>query len=112
MHGARAHLALVLAAGGQLGARVDALGQLVVVVQDALEAQDVRDEVVGEDRQPVDVGIRDDAGQMEVVGGDLGALVEAAVGEERHRGQALRERLGAVAELDRRNAPRWLSASA
>jgi len=42
------------------------------------------EEVVGEDREAVDVGEVRDAGEDQVVGGDLRALVEAAVGEERH----------------------------
>ena len=68
--------------------------ELVGVHEHAVEAQDVRDEVVGEDRQAVDVRELDDAREMQVVGGDLGALEEADVVEERHRREPLRDALG------------------
>jgi hypothetical protein len=84
VHGAGADLALHRLAGRELEAPVDALRELGRVVQDALGAQHVRQQVVGEDGQPVDVREVRDAGEHEVVGRDLGALVEAAVGEEGH----------------------------
>ena len=55
MDGAGAQLALVLAAGRELDAPVDEIRELVGVHEHAVEAQDVRDQVVGEDRQAVDV---------------------------------------------------------
>jgi hypothetical protein len=54
-------LALELAAVLELDALVDLGGELVVVAQHAVEAQDVGDEVVGEDREAVDVRERGDA---------------------------------------------------
>ena len=45
-------------------------------VQHAVEAQHVGDQVVGEHRQPVEVGGARDAGAGEIGGGDLGALEE------------------------------------
>ncbi|HEX4363495.1 MAG TPA: hypothetical protein VHZ75_03030 [Solirubrobacteraceae bacterium] len=42
------------------------------------------DEVVGEDRQAVEIPEAHDAGEREVRRHDLGALVEAVVGEHRH----------------------------
>src|SRR3954469_25832747 len=59
--GAGADLALELAAGRKLAAAVDRRGQLLAVDQTLVEPQDVRDEVVGEDRQAVDVGEVGDA---------------------------------------------------
>jgi hypothetical protein len=53
-------------------------------VQHAVDAQDVGDEVVGEDRQPVDVAELRNAGERQVARHDLGALVEAWVVEQRH----------------------------
>ena len=47
-----------------------------VELEHAVEPQHVRDEVVGEQRQPVEVPAGRDAGQLEVGGGDLGALEE------------------------------------
>ena len=111
VHGAGPQLALVLAAGRQLLAALDARGELVVVVQHAVRPQHVRDEVVGEDRQPVDVPEVGHAGQVQIVGGDLGALVEAGVGEERHLRQALGQRLGRLPPRlgGPPEAPSWLS---
>src|ERR687888_1180330 len=78
VHRARADLAL-LRAGAQVAARVDVRGQALLVQEHALAAQHVRDEVVGEDRQRVEVAELGDAGEREVAGGDLRALVEALV---------------------------------
>ena len=58
--------------------------QAVVIDEHAVAAQDVRDEVVGEDRQAVQVFEAGDTGEREVAGGDLGALVEPAIGVHRH----------------------------
>ena len=98
VHGARADLALG-AAERQALAGVDARGERVVVDEHAVAAQHVRDEVVGEDRQAVEVVELGDAGEREVVGDDLGALVEAAVVEHRHAAvrERLREALGRAA---------------
>ena len=74
LDGARAQLDLHRLAVAQLLTGVDALGERRRVAQHAVAAQDVRHEVVGEDRQPVDVGERRHARQHEVVDGDLGAL--------------------------------------
>ena len=60
-------------------AGVDARRQRLVVDEHAVAAQHVRDEVVGEDRQAVEVVEFGYAGEREVAGDDLGALVEAAV---------------------------------
>ena len=89
-HRAGADLAF-LRPGAQQLAGVDARREPRVVDEDALDAQDVGDEVVGEDREPVEVGEARDAGQGEVAGDELRALVEAAVVVHRH---AARERLG------------------
>ena len=79
---------------------VDVRGQALVVDQHAVAAQDVRHEVVGEDRQAVDVLEARDAGEREVGRHELGLLVEAAVVEERHAaGQALGEGHGGAAGL-------------
>ncbi len=59
-------------------AGVDASHEVVVELEHAVDAQDVRDEVVGEQRQAVEVVRGRDARQREVGGGDLGAL------EQRH----------------------------
>ena len=81
--------------GRQQAAAVDVRGERRLVAQDAVAAQDVRHEVVGEDRQAVQVLEARDAREGEVGRHDLRALVEAAVGEHRHRagqlgGQRLR----------------------
>src|SRR3954471_18267826 len=54
VHRAGADLAL-RPSGGQQPADVDVLGQARLVAQDAVDAQDVGDEIVGEDRQAVQV---------------------------------------------------------
>jgi hypothetical protein len=90
VHRGRTDLALG-AAGLEELAGVDAAGQLRVVTEHAVHAQHVRDEVVGEDREAVEVGEVGDAGEREVVGRDLGALPEAPVVEEGHLGEGLRE---------------------
>jgi hypothetical protein len=68
--------------------------QAAVVAQHTVHAQHVGHQVVGEDREPVEVAELGDPGQGQVAGDDLGALVEAAVVEEAHAarehpGQAL-----------------------
>ena len=81
---AGAQLALLCPAGLEQLAAVDARRQRLVEHQHAVEAQHVRQEVVGEDGQLVDVVEGRDAREHEVVGRDLGALEEAGVVEERH----------------------------
>ena len=76
VHRAAADLALLVARREQL-AGVDAGGQRGLVAQHAVHAQHVRHEVVGEDREPVEVVELGHAGEREVVRGDLGALPEA-----------------------------------
>ena len=121
MHGAGADLALHRAAGGDEAAGVDERGEVGRVGEHAVEAQDVRDQVVGEDGQPIDVGERRDAGERQVVGGDLRPLVEARIVEERHLArQRAREALGGAAGLvddlsavrSPSHVPSWLSARA
>ena len=76
--------------------------QPLVELEHAVEPQHVRHEVVGEQRQAVEVRGGRDAGEVEVRGGDLGALVErhrpAVVGRDvapgRPGGERLREPLG------------------
>ena len=69
-----------------------------VVDEHAVAAEHVGDEVVGEDRERVEVVELRDARQRQVVGGDLRALVEAVVGEERALGrEPRREPLGRAA---------------
>jgi hypothetical protein len=63
-------------------ATVDPGRERVVVYQDAVQSQHVRQEVVGEHRERVDVGEVGRAGQDEVVDGDPRALLEAGVVEE------------------------------
>src|SRR4051794_41027429 len=87
---ARPYLLLLLPRRQQLLA-IDARGQLCVVAQHAVDAKHVRHEIVGEDREPVEVVELGEPGQGEVVRNDLGALPEAAVVEHRH---ARGERLG------------------
>jgi hypothetical protein len=96
VHRRRADLALG-AAGLQQLAGVDPPLELRLVSEDAVHAQDVRDQVVGEDREPVEVVELGDAGEREVVGGDLGALPEPLVVEEGHLGEGLRQPLGRAA---------------
>ena len=84
--------------------------------QDAVEAQDVGDEVVGEHRQPGQIAQLRDAGPVQVRGGDLGALEEwdpelvvaIAVGEARpapeRRGQADRRPSGRIDDAGERSA--------
>ena len=55
---------------------LDPPDELGVETQDAVEPQDVGDEVVGEHRQPVEIVKPRDTGAGEVGGGDLGALEE------------------------------------
>ena len=57
-------------------AGVDARDEVVVELEHAVDAQHVRDEVVGEQGQPVQVVGGGEPGQREVRGGDLGALEE------------------------------------
>src|SRR3954466_2597298 len=64
--------------------RRDPRDQLGVELEHAVEPQDVRDEVVGEQRQPVQVVRRRESRQRQVGGGDLRALeqrhLEAVIG--------------------------------
>ena len=102
MHRAGADLAL-LRAHPQRALGIDVLGQSRVVDEDAVAAQDVRDEVVGEDREAIEVAEAHDAGEREVGGHDLRPLVEAAVVEHRHPGgEVLREPLGRPVRLAHR----------
>src|SRR3954469_20320604 len=64
VHGARADLDLLGAALQELDPLVDLRGELGRVGQDAGEPQDVWDEVVGEDRQAVDVRKVRDTGEL------------------------------------------------
>ena len=89
VHRAGTDLAFV-ATGRQQQAAVDVRGQALVVDQDAVGAQHMRDEVVGEDRQPVQVLEAHDAGESQVRRHDLRALVEPAIGEQRHAACQLR----------------------
>ena len=74
-----------------------------VVDEDAVAAQDVRNEVVGEDREAVEVAEAHDAGEREVRRHDLRPLVEAAIVEHRHpRGEVLGEALGRPVRLAHR----------
>ncbi len=99
MQGAGADLSLG-APEREADAGVDACGQVVVVDEHAVAAQDVGDEVVGEDGEAVEVVELGDARQREVVGDDLGALVEAAVIEHRHAAREhLRQALGRAARF-------------
>ena len=70
--------------GGSSSPCVDAGRQPGVVAQHAVHAQHVGDEVVGEDREPVEVVELGDPGEREVVRRDLGPLPEADVVEEGH----------------------------
>ena len=84
---------------------LDPLEQRGVVIEEAVEAQHVRDEVVGEHRQPIEVVERRHAGAGEVGGRDLRALeerhreavVDRGVGERVPAGQRLDERDGRAA---------------
>ena len=68
--------------------------------QHAVHAEHVRHEVVGEDREPVEVVKSATPAEREVVRGDLGALPEADVVEEGHAGGEHRgEPLGGAAGL-------------
>ena len=85
---------------GSSSPRVDVRGQPGVVAQHAVHAQHVRHEVVGEDRQRVEVAELGQPRQRQVARHDLGALVEAAVVEEAHAaGEQLRQPLGGAARL-------------
>ena len=100
-----ADLALLLARRQQL-AGVDAGGERGVVAQHPVHAQHVGDEVVGEDREPVEVGELGHAGEREVVRHDLGALPEAEVVEEghpggEHRGEPLGRAAGLLHQVER-----------
>ena len=92
-----------LALGGALRqqlAGVDVGGQLGVVAQHAVHAQHVGDEVVREDREPIEVVELGRAGESEVAAHDLGALVEAAIVEEAHAaGEQRRQPLGRPVRL-------------
>ncbi len=90
VHRAGPDLALGAARGEQL-ACVDAGGERLLIDQDTLAAQHVGDEVVGEDRQAIEIGEARHSREREVGDHDLGALVEAAVIEHRH---AARQRFG------------------
>ena len=103
MHRAGADLALD-APERQALAAVDARCQLVVVDEHAVAAQHVRHQVVGEDRETVEIGELGHAGEREVVWHDLSALVETAVVEHRHAtreypGQALGRTFGFIDEV-------------
>ncbi len=76
VHGAGAQLDLLGRAVLEQLAGFDRLLQGGVESQDAVDAEDVRDEVVGEGGEPVAVLEGGDAGAVEVGGGDLGALEE------------------------------------
>ena len=109
VHGAGADLAL-LRRRPAAAARRRCARRARVVAQHAVAAQHVRDEVVGEDRQAVEVAEARDAGERQVGGGDLRALVEAAVGEQRHPGgERLRQALGRAARRARRARARRAS---
>ena len=87
----------LLPADGQRPSGVDQRREASVIAEHAVAAQDMGDEVVGEDRQPVEIVELGDAGKREVGGEDLGALEEAAVGVHRHpRGDGLGQPLGAA----------------
>jgi hypothetical protein len=84
----------------QDGAGVDARGQLLVVDEHPVAAQHVWHEVVGEDREKVEVVELGDAGKRKVVGDDLRALVEVAVVEHGHTvGERVRQALGRALAL-------------
>lgn len=97
---ARADLDLLLGAVHEQLARVDAGQQPGVVGQDAVDAQHVGDEVVGEEREAVEIAEARGAGVMEIGANELGALEEGHraaavarhVGEAVPAGQALDER--------------------
>ena len=94
MHRAPSDLAFLLTGREQL-AGIDAGGQCGVVPEHAVHPQHVRHQVVGEDRQAVEVRELGHAREREVIRGDLGALPETAVVEERHAGRQHRgEALG------------------
>ena len=97
MHGAGPDLVL-LRSGAQLPAPVDVGRESLVVHEHAVAAQDVGHEVVGEDRQPLEVVEARDGGERQVRRRDLCALEETAIVEHRHAGGKLRgERLGRAA---------------
>jgi len=80
VNGAGADLDLLLRSTLDQLAPLYPLGELTFVAEDSIQAEDVWNEVVGEDRQPVDVveptGTAPAEGEREVRGEDLGALVE------------------------------------
>ncbi len=80
-----------LRAGAQQAPGVDVRRETLVVDEDALAAQHVGDEVVGEDRERVEVRELGDPAEREVARRDLGALVEARV---LPHGHAAGEQLG------------------
>ena len=91
-HG-RDHLARVDRAGPDLPlllsrleqlAGVDPPAQVGLVLQHAVDPQDVRNEIVGKDREAVEVIEAGHARERQVARHDLGALEEPAVIEERH----------------------------
>jgi hypothetical protein len=100
VHRAPAQLDLLAAPVLELLAGVDARGEPRRVLEHAVVAQDVGEEVVGEDGEAVDVGEVRDPGEDEVVRGDLRPLVEARVVEERHgTGERPREGGGGPARV-------------
>ena len=80
---------------------VDALCQAFVVMEDALEPQDVRHEIVGEEREPVEILELRHAGRRQVGGSDLCPLAEGH-GPPRV-GRDVEERLPGGEQLDERD---------
>jgi len=108
VHGAGADLHLLRRAGRDRLARIDPGGQCLVVGQDSIVTQNVGDEVVGDEGEAFDIveAPRPPAGKgdVQVDGGELGALEEGDVqppvlrdvAKEGHFGQKADEALGGV----------------
>ncbi len=83
VHRRCADLHLLFAPGGEQCSRVDARRQVGIVHEHAVATQDMGDEVVGEDRQPVEIPERSEAlaakGELEIGGGELRSTASLAL---------------------------------